>query len=122
MNRILAISTAMIMLAGLLAGCQNPELEARWDQREDNLARTVAVIEKIESRRDDRLARTLAMLDEMYQRDVYNTARQEDRINQWWADQEEQWRRKQVYYDRIITDQLDGDVPNIERTLPLILQ
>ena len=122
MTRIRRLSVTLIALTAILAGCENPVLEQRWDRREDNLDRAIGIFSRCEAERDARLARTLNILARQHERDLANTRANPDRVQRWVQGDFEQWQRRQPLYRRRIAEQLRGNPANIERTLPDILE
>lgn len=112
--------TGWILAAALVAaGCSDPAHQKRIERRERSFEKTVRVYVESEARRGRQIDSTVRVIDERIARDARSAERLPDDVG-WWLDRDfRRFEERQPRYLRDIEWQLEGDVPSIERTLPL---
>ena len=109
-------------LAWLLAGCQNPEMRERHARRKDNLNRTIEMLREAEGeQREQNLARTMTMIEKRYDRDCQQARENTTILKKWWAEQFERWDAARPVYAQRFKELMAGDPDSMRRTLPMIM-
>ncbi len=109
---------AGMMLALLLAGCDDPQTRDIITRRQDNLAWTLQQFQEIEASSPASMAWALSQMREQYERDVDNTANNPARVNELIKRDFDRWDERQPAYKEWFKQQLQGNPDNIRRTAP----
>ena len=111
------VGVGMLLLAGLLAGCESTGMEKRNQRRLENMRGFIDILARNEADRAERLGRTLDELERRPQLDSVRTAENLQKLKSWIGDDFDNWEQKQPVIYRHISNELAGDPANLGSTL-----
>jgi len=103
------------------AGCQTTADRERVVHRMDNLQKTVTIIEQQEAERPTKLGKLLTVLANRHERDMANAGQLPAEFERFLRQEICRWEQHLPIHERRIREQMQGNVENIERTLPAML-
>ena len=113
---------AMVVVPAIgLAGCQAINDSKRITQRLDNLRRTVTMTEKLESEHPEKLDRLWGLLARRHEHDGTQAAKIPAELERALRQEASRWEKNLPIRERRIREMLQGNVGNIERTLPVMI-
>jgi hypothetical protein len=111
-----------LVVATLLAGCNDPAHKRAVAMREDNLRRTTDILIENEEKRPELLAGTVHMLEQRCQEDVQKTTKDNpEKVSKFFADDCKHWHDQQPEYRKEIDRQLRGSPEGIKKRLPDVI-
>jgi len=104
------------------APCANREIERGFDRRCDNLRKTTGWLIEAEQRRPARLEYTCQAIREQHEHDVQKTCVENPATASEWTEEEfTRWNERAPIYLQRTIEELGGDLKNLERTVPMIV-
>lgn len=115
----------MMMAAAILPvltfGCAAPSHQQCVKDRLDSLHQTASVMGKLEAEQPKKIDRPLAWLADQHERDVDNTSRMPAELERLLRQEVFWWEQNLPGHERRFNKMMQGDVDNIESTLPRML-
>jgi hypothetical protein len=117
------VLSSVAVLIGLLAiaGCEQPNHQARIAYRENNLRATVAMLQDVENHHPETLRGTVAMLQDINRYDQQATQRNAGELDRAVKGEFDLWREREPVYRERIRELMQGDPGAIDRTIPWML-
>lgn len=120
-NSIRVLIAIAAVPAIFLAGCGTRGAQKLITQRLDNLHQTVMLAEKREAERPEKINRLLGLLAQRHERDVAQIGYLPTELERILQQEADRWEQNLPSHERCIREKLQGNIGNIERTLPKML-
>jgi hypothetical protein len=119
-DRLLPRAALLLGLA-IAAGCEQPSHQAAAARRQDNLNKTVALLQDIENERPAKMQCMVNTLARQHAHDVQRSQTNPEILNRAIQAEFDRWEQRQDVYRDNFDELMRGDPANIDRTLPWVL-
>jgi hypothetical protein len=119
--RLLLPWTALLLGLVVAAGCEQPNHRAAVARRQENLNRTVALLQDIENERPAKMQRMANTLARQHAHDVDRCQANGEALDRAIRAEFDRWEQRQGVYRQRLNELMQGDPANIDRTLPWVL-